>query len=112
MTDTLPDDCRHYLSYTGVKLPLALVEELQPAQLENRITFFNGYYDGDGRLVAVRKMVYGEIEMEHRYEYSGEGVLQKAEITDMDGEVTVLLFDGQGNPIRQGNRMKEPLDFA
>jgi hypothetical protein len=98
MTDTIPGNCRHYLTYTGVKLPLTLLTELQPEQLENRITFFKGYYDERDRLVGVQKMVYGEIEMEHRYAYSAEGVLQRAEIADVDGEVTVMVFDGSGNP--------------
>lgn len=99
MTDNLPGTCRHYLTYTGVKLPLALLNELQADQLENRITFFTGHYDERNRLVGVRKMVYSEIEMEHRYEYNESGVLRRAEITDADGEVTELLFDEAGNPL-------------
>ncbi len=100
MTDDLPGNCRYYLTYTGVKLPLALLNELQATQLENRITFFKGYYDDEGRLVGVQKMVYGEIEMQHRYHYTAEGVLRRAEIADADGEVTVMEFDGQGNPVK------------
>jgi hypothetical protein len=38
-------------------------------------------------------MVYGEVEMEHRYQYDETGVLRRAEISDIDGEVTVLTFD-------------------
>lgn len=100
MTGTIPGNCRHYLTYTGVKLPLTLLEELQPEKLENRITFFIGHYDEQNRLVGVQKMVYGEVEMEHRYEYNAEGILQKAEITDVDGEVSVMVFDGMGNPVK------------
>ena len=37
-------------------------------------------------------MVYGEIELEHRYHYDETGVLRRAEITDIDGESTVLEF--------------------
>lgn len=92
MTDTIPGVCRHYLTYTGVKLPLTLLNELQPGQLENRITFFRGYYDEQERLVGVQKMVYGELEMSHRYEYDEGGFLRRAEITDADGEVTVMDF--------------------
>jgi hypothetical protein len=40
--------------------------------------------------------VYGEIELLHNYQYYPSGVLQLAEITDADGEMTVLRFDEQG----------------
>lgn len=99
MTDTTPGTCRHYLTYSGVKLPLALSTELQADQLENRITFFRGYYDGQDRLVSVQKMVYGEVEMEHRYHYDEADVLRRAEIIDIDGEVSELAFDAAGQPL-------------
>ena len=94
MTEDIAGTCRYFLTYTGVKLPLTLLSELEPDQLENRITFFRGYYDGQNRLVGLQKMVYGEVEMEHRYQYDASGSLQRAEITDIDGEVTVLAFAG------------------
>jgi hypothetical protein len=90
MTD---ENCRYFLTYTGVKLPLTLLNELEPDQLENRITFFRGYYDADGQLVRLQKMVYGEVEMEHRYEYAPGGALRRAEIVDIDGELTEMNFE-------------------
>ena len=96
MTEEMQATCRYFLTYTGVKLPLTLLNELAPDKLGNRITFFHGYYDGLGRLVRLQKMVYGEIEMEHRYQYDETGLLQRAEIVDIDGEVTVLEFDENG----------------
>jgi hypothetical protein len=98
MTDDLPGECRFFLSYSGVKLPLTLVSELEPDQVENRNTFFRGYFDGRERLIGLQKMVYGEIELEHRYAYHGSGALRHARITDADGEVTVLEFDERGEP--------------
>lgn len=98
MTEAETGECRHFLSYTGVKLPLALLNELQPGQLENRIAYFAGHFDGQDRLIRVQKVVYGEIEMEHRYAYDAEGALRRAEIVDADGETTVLSFDAAGNP--------------
>jgi len=96
MTDETFGNCRYFLTYTGVKLPLTLLNELEPAQLENRITFFRGDYDAEDRLARVQKMVYGEVEMEHRYQYDAGGVLRRAEIIDVDGEITVMAFDEQG----------------
>ena len=98
MTDETAANRRYFLTYTGVKLPLALLNELEPGQLENRIAFFQGDYDAGGRLVGLKKMVYGEVEMEHRYEYGEGGALRRAEIIDADGEATEMLFDAQGAP--------------
>lgn len=97
-TETSP--CRYFVSYSGVNLPLKLVNELQDQDRANRNTFFLGFYDDQDRLIRCEKQVYGEQEMLHCYEYHDNGALKHAEITDADGEITVLHFDLQGNPIR------------
>jgi hypothetical protein len=99
MSDEIPGRCRYFLSYNGVKLPLKLVAELEPAQTENRNTFFRGYFDERDRLTALQKVVYGEIELEHRYAYHDNAALSRAEIIDADGEAAVLEFDEQGQPL-------------
>ena len=99
MTEAILGTCRYFLTYTGIKLPLTLLNELEPDQMGNRITFFRGYHDGQGRLAGLQKMVYGEVEMEHRYQYDESGTLRRAEITDIEGEVTVLEFDEQGDAV-------------
>lgn len=91
--------CRYFVSYSGVKLPLKLVNELeQEVDRQNRNTFFLGYYDAEQRLVRCEKRVYGETELLHEYEYHDNGTLKRAEITDADGELTVLNFDDSGKP--------------
>lgn len=96
MTDILEGHCRYFLSYTGVKLPLKLLTELEPAQLENRNTYFKGYFDAEERLLGLQKMVYGEVEMEHRYSYHPNGVLSGVEIIDAEGESNRMAFDEAG----------------
>jgi hypothetical protein len=88
--------CRFFVSYTGIKLPLKLVNPLEEADLRNRNTFFRGYFDQQERLVACEKVVYGEIELQHQYEYYDSGALKQVEITDADEEVTVMQFDESG----------------
>lgn len=93
-------ECRHFVSYSGVKLPLKLVTPLTEADMGNRNTYFRGYFDAADRIVACHKVVYGEIEFEHRYHYHPNGVLRRAEIDDHDGEgVRVLEFDEDGRPV-------------
>lgn len=84
---------RFFVTYTGVKLPFKLVNELKPVEVENRNTYFRGYFDEHERISGFDKIAYGEIELAHRYTYHDNGKLRAAEITDIDGETTMLIFD-------------------
>jgi hypothetical protein len=86
---------RYFVSYSGVKLPLNLVTPLDAAALNNRNTFFRGWFDAE-RLMGCEKITYGEVELAHRYEYHNNGQLKQAVITNTDEEVTVMTFDEQG----------------
>ncbi len=97
--DNTDGDYRYFVSYSGVKLPLKLVNELLDSDRENRNTFFRGLYDADQRLLLLEKLVYGEVELRHRYSYHANGLLSEAEITDADAEVTVLRFDEMGRMV-------------
>lgn len=87
---------RYFVTYTGVKLPFNLTGELQEHEVKNRNTFFRGHFDSEGKITGFDKLAYGEIELAHRYTYHANGKLSTAEITDIDGEVTVLEFDAEG----------------
>lgn len=87
------DTTRFFLTYRGVRLPLALSEELEPASARHRGTFFRASYDADDQLVRVEKVVYGEVELEHVYDYDATGHLRQATITTPDDEPKVLSFD-------------------
>lgn len=84
--------CRHYVSYSGVKLPLKLITPLEADKLDGRITYFRGYYDQQDRLVGLEKVVYGEIEFEHRYTNDADGRLKTAELIEPDEEPRVMDF--------------------
>ncbi len=100
MGDPPCGECRYFLTYSGVKLPLKPVAAICEADTRNRNTYLRGYYDGQGRLVALEKIVYGEIELEHRYRYHANGQLSRAEIHLVaDEELTVLRFDDRGAPL-------------
>ncbi|MDO8989043.1 MAG: DUF6156 family protein [Sideroxyarcus sp.] len=96
MSKTNSDDrgtTRFFVTYSGVKLPFNLVNELQAKEVENRNTYFRGHFDTQDRLTGFDKLAYNEVELMHRYKYHDNGKLRQAEITDIDGEVTVLDFD-------------------
>jgi hypothetical protein len=96
MTDAIEGRCSYFLTYSGIKLPLKLVTELEPAQLENRNAYFRGFFDALDRLTGLQKLVYGEIEMQHRYAYHANGALRSVEIIDADGERNEMKFDENG----------------
>ncbi|MFZ2725801.1 MAG: DUF6156 family protein [Methylococcaceae bacterium] len=75
---------RYFVSYSGIKLPLKLVNEIDEAGLQNRNTYYCGHYDNEERLVCCQKIVYGEIETQHDYSYDEAGVLKQARITEDD----------------------------
>lgn len=85
--------CRHYISYNGVSLPLKLVSPLDDDSLDGRITYFRGYYDEADKLMKVEKVVYGEIEFEHKYQYHDDGRLKIVELIEADEEPRVMQFD-------------------
>jgi hypothetical protein len=87
-------ETRYFISYSGVTLPLNLVNELEDG-LEQRITYFIGYYDNE-LLLKVEKIVYGEIEFTHDYNYDDDGKISKAVITEEDEDPRILIFDEQG----------------
>jgi hypothetical protein len=94
----MSDDCRYFLTYTGVKLPFNLVTPLSATEVENRNTYFKGYYDAAGLLTGFDKIVYGEVELAHRDAYRTDGGLERADITDIDGDTQTLRFDAAGQP--------------
>jgi hypothetical protein len=96
MTDARQGECRLFLTYRGIRLPLTLLTPLEPEQIANRNTYIRGYFDAQDRLIGLQKIVYGETELEHRYRYDEHGVLRSAAIIDAEGETAELLFDASG----------------
>jgi hypothetical protein len=96
MTDEVQQFCRYFVTYSGIKLPFNLCEELEEAALSNRNTFFRAWYDAQDRITGFQKIVYGEVELEHSYMYGENNTLIMAEITNSDEEITVMHFDNSG----------------
>lgn len=86
-------ECRHFISYNGINLPLNLVTPLDEESLDGRITYFRGYYDDADKLMMVEKVVYGEIEFEHRYQYHDDGRLKIVELIEDDEDPRIMQFD-------------------
>jgi hypothetical protein len=85
---------RYFLTYRGVRLPLQLTEPLDPAALRHRNTFFRAGYDADGRMQWCEKLVYGEVEMRHDYQYGDGGALVRAVIRVGEEDAQVVEVGG------------------
>jgi len=81
---------RYFTTYTGIRLPFKLTGELSEEETQNRNTFFRGQYNEAGQLLSFQKMVYQDVEQEHRYSYDEDGKLIRAEIVDADGDVNII----------------------
>ena len=75
---------RYFLSYSSVKLPLKLVNEITEADLNYRNFYYRGFFDEKGQLLRCQKIVYAEVESEHLYRYDANGELAWAQITEDD----------------------------
>lgn len=98
MNPEQPNECRYFVSYSGIKLPLKLVNEITEASLNNRNTYYRGYFDAQDRMLLCQKVVYGEVESEHQYQYDDNGVLKHAQITE-DDEVREIYFNELGKMV-------------
>jgi hypothetical protein len=83
---------RYFLATNGVKLPLRLVNEIAPDALAHRNTYIRADYDQAGRLLRFEKIVYGDIELTHIYQYDATGALRRAEIVLPDEDPALLEF--------------------
>ena len=92
---------QYFLSYSGISLPLNLVSPITLEELENRNTYFGANVDEQGRLVLIHKLVYGDVELSHRYGYDAGGKLEWAEIHGIDEDGRKLFFDDSGKIIAE-----------
>ncbi len=101
-------ECRFFVSYSGVRLPFNLVNPIAPEMLSHRNTFIRAYFDRAGKLSGFDKVVYGEVELSHRYQYHDNGALKRAEIAMLDEEPAALDFDEAAVPLQAGISKEGP----
>jgi hypothetical protein len=98
MNQEQQSEFRYFVSYSGVKLPLKLVNEITGGSLNNRNTYYRSQFDARDRIVLCQKVVYGEVESEHRYQYYNDGALKSVQIAE-DDEVREIHFNELGEMV-------------
>lgn len=94
-------DCKYFVTYSGIKLPLKLVDQLEASALRNRNTYYRAQFDAAERIILCERIVYGEVDLSHKYQYHENGVLKQAEILSDENELKVLSFDQEGMPVTE-----------
>ncbi len=93
MSDTEPNH-RYFVTYSGTKLPVRLVDPIDVQELTNRNTYIRASFSATGQLSSWEKWVYGRVELAHRYFYSEDGGLLRAVIETEDESTTLELGAG------------------
>ena len=101
MAEETPGCRRYFVSYSGIKLPFNLVNPIAEGALSNRNTFIRAHFNAGGALAGFDKVIYGEVELVHRYEYYDSGTLKLAEITMLEEDPVVIRFDETGLQISE-----------
>jgi len=96
MSGVETDECRYFVSHGRVDLPPILVGATDAAAFSHRNTFIRAHFDRAGVLKGFDKVVYGEVELAHRYDYHDNGVIRRAEISGFDEEAVAPRFDEAG----------------
>jgi hypothetical protein len=91
---------RKRLSVVGILCPIPVsncpLNPIAEGALSNRNTFIRAYFNTSGALTSFEKVVYGEVELAHRYEYYDNGILKCAVITMLEEDPVVMSFDETG----------------
>jgi len=82
---------RYFVTYSTVKLPLKLVQEIPETELTFRNTYYRSLTDERGLVTKVEKMVRGDVHFTHTYEYDETGAIKRAVVL-MDDDESVIDF--------------------
>lgn len=92
----------YYGTFDGYGLPLKLSKQITKEEADARAArgeaYIIGYYDAAGRLVRNVKMYRGVVFFEHIYTYYPSGKLQRMQVTNSDGQVTVRDYKETDRP--------------
>jgi hypothetical protein len=97
------DPIEYYGGWGGYRHPIVLQHKITKAEADavaaKGYAYVIGYFDADGKLVRVVKMLRGEVFFEFVYAYYPSRKLRSATVTASDGRVTVLEYDTGGRGI-------------
>jgi hypothetical protein len=99
------DPVEYYAGWGSYRHPIVLQHKITKEQADvlaaDGYAYLIGYFDANGKLLRVVKMLRGAVFFEYAYTYHANGKLQSSTMTSNSG-VTVLDYDarGRGRPGR------------
>src|SRR5262245_40874317 len=94
------DPIEYYLGWGGYRHPIALQNKITKEEAEavasKGSAYLIGYFDDEGRLTRVVKMLRGSVFFEFVYEYHRNGKRKSATVTNAKGIVTARHYDERG----------------
>jgi hypothetical protein len=98
--NTRHDPIEYYRGWGGYGHPIVLqnkmTKEEADAVAKTDSAYVIGYFDRDGKLTRVVKMLRGAVLFDFVYSYHPNGKLKSAEVTNANGVVSVRDYDESG----------------
>jgi len=96
------DPVEYYRGWTSYRHPIYLQHKITKEEAyaiaASGSPYLIGYFDADGKLTRVIKMMRGKVFFEFVYAYYPSGKVKRVEATNTRGEVTVRDYDGSRRP--------------
>lgn len=97
------DAVEYYAGWSGYRHPIHLdhkITEAEAQAIAARGAYLIGYFDAEGRLIRVVKMLNDRVFFEHAYAYHPNGRLAQVRTVAVDGRVFSADYDERGRPLR------------
>jgi len=75
---------RYYRYIKDSSLPYQPTDEINYEEANNLYTYYEAYFDGEGRVVSLKKFVKGKLEWVDKYLYGATGSLESRERSALD----------------------------
>jgi hypothetical protein len=96
------DPIEYYAGWGGYRHPIVLEHKITKEQADalaaEGSAYLIGYFDANGKLLRVVKMLHGSVFFEYVYTYYHNGKRQSATVA-RNGRVTVLEYDRRGRGV-------------
>jgi hypothetical protein len=96
------DPVEYYRGWTSYRHPIYLENKITKEEADaiaaSGMGYLIGYFDADGKLTRVVKMLRGAVFFEFVYDYHPSGKVKRVTATNTRGEVTVRKYDGSRRP--------------
>jgi hypothetical protein len=96
----------YYKDWVSYTIPYKPYNEVTMEEAKTLNSYYEAYFDNNGKIILFTKYLNGEIEWSDKYFYTPDGLLGHREMTKANGEMQVQYFDKKGLIIREEKKEK------